>query len=148
MRRRKALFITSAGFIPMEKLSPFEMVCRPVFALVSQMLKKALAKLSEDEKPLLHSDQGWPYQTAKYRQQLAKKGLIQSMSRRGNCHDNTTMENYFSTLRPELFYQEFSRIEQLEQGTVDYIYYYNHDQIKLRLKGPSPVQYRTQPLST
>ncbi|AZN37612.1 IS3 family transposase [Iodobacter ciconiae] len=127
----------------------FEMARRPVFALVSQMLKKAIVKLSPDEKPLLHSDQGWQYQMAKYRQQLAGKGLVQSMSRKGNCHDNATMESFFGTLKSEFFYQEkFTSIEQLEQGIVDYIHYYNHDRIKLKLKGLSPVQYRTQPLST
>ena len=127
----------------------FEMARRPVFALVSQMLKKALAKLSSDQKPLLHSDQGWQYQMAKYRQQLAAKGLVQSMSRKGNCHDNATMESFFGTLKSEFFYQEkFTSLEQLEQGIVDYMHYYNHDRIKQKLKGLSPVQYRTQSLAT
>jgi transposase InsO family protein len=126
----------------------FEMARRPVFALVSQMLKKALAKLSVDEKPLLHSDQGWQYQMAGYRQQLAEKGLVQSMSRKGNCHDNATMESVFGTLKSEFFYQEkFTPLEQLKQGIVNYIHDYNHDRIKLTLKGLSPVQYRTQPLN-
>jgi putative transposase len=119
----------------------FEMARRPVFALVSQMLKKALAKLSVDEKPLLHSDQGWQYQ-------MAEKGLVQSMSRKGNCHDNATMESFLGTLKSEFFYQEkFTPLEQLEQGIVDYIHDYNHDRIKLKLKGLSTVQYRTQPLN-
>jgi putative transposase len=112
------------------------------------MLKKALAKLSADEKPLLHSDQGWQYQMAGYRQQLAEKGMVQSMSRKGNCHDNATMESFFGTLKSEFFYLEkFTSLEQLEQGIVDYIHYYNHNRIKLKLKGLSPVQYRTQPLN-
>lgn len=127
----------------------FEMARRPAFALVSQMLKKALAKLSGDQKPLLHSDQGWQYQMAKYRQQLAEKALVQSMSRKGNCHDNATMESFFGTLKSEFFYQaKFTSLEQLEQGIVNYIHYYNHDRIKQKLKGLSPVQYRTQSLAT
>jgi putative transposase len=126
----------------------FEMARRPVFALVSQMLQKAIAKLGGDEKPLLHSDQGWQYQMAAYRQQLAEKGMVQSMSRKGNCHDNATMESFFGTLKSEFFYlKKFSCIEQLEKEIVEYIHYYNHDRIKLKLKGLSPVQYRTQPLS-
>ena len=126
----------------------FEMARRPVFALVGQMLQKAIAKLGADEKPLLHSDQGWQYQMAAYRQQLAEKGMVQSMSRKGNCHDNATMESFFGTLKSEFFYlKKFSSLEQLEKGIVEYIHYYNHDRIKLKLKGLSPVQYRTQPLS-
>uniref|UniRef100_UPI0025E36C18 IS3 family transposase n=1 Tax=Iodobacter sp. TaxID=1915058 RepID=UPI0025E36C18 len=51
--------------------------------------------------------------------------------------------------KSEFFYLEkFTSLEQLEQGIVDYIHYYNHDRIKLKLKGLSPVQYRTQLLST
>jgi transposase InsO family protein len=126
----------------------FEMARRPVFALVSHMLKKAIAKLGADEKPLLHSDQGWQYQMAAYRQQLTEKGMVQSMSRKGNCHDNATMESFFGTLKSEFFHlKKFASLEQLEQGIVDYIHYYNHERIKLKLKGLSPVQYRTQPLN-
>ncbi|AZN37766.1 transposase [Iodobacter ciconiae] len=57
------------------------MARRPVFALVARMLQKAIAKLGMDENPLLHPDQGWQYQMAKYHQQLAEKGMVQSMSR-------------------------------------------------------------------
>ncbi|MEN9656721.1 MAG: hypothetical protein RL571_186 [Pseudomonadota bacterium] len=145
----KKLYLSPVLDLYNGEIIAFEMARRPVFALVSQMLKKALAKLSVDEKPLLHSDQGWQYQMAGYRQQLAEKGLVQSMSRKGNCHDNATMESFLGTLKSEFFYQEkFTPLEQLEQGIVDYIHYHNHYRIKLKLKWLSLVQYRTQPLST
>ena len=49
--------------------------------------------------------------------------------------------------KSEFFYlNTFSSPEQLQKGLKDYIYYYNHDRIKLKLKGLSPVHYRTQPL--
>ena len=127
----------------------YEMLERPVFALVGRMLKKALARLSDRERPLLHSDQGWQYQMPAYRRQLADHGLNQSMSRKGNCLDNAAMESFFGTLKSEFFYlNEFASIEQLQHGLHRYIHYYNHHRIKLKLKGLSPVQYRTQALSS
>ena len=127
----------------------YEMQKRPLFPLVGNMLTKALARLSHWEKPLLHSDQGWQYQMPAYRRQLADRGLTQSMSRKGNCLDNAAMESFFGTLKSEFFHlNRFDSIEQLQAGIRRYIHYYNHQRIKIKLKGLSPVQYRTQPLST
>jgi putative transposase len=120
---------------------------RPAFAMVSTMLKKAIDKLGPDDRPLLHSDQGWQYRMPAYRQQLAARQITQSMSRKGNCLDNAAMESFFGTLKSEFFYlNQFDSIEQLQQGIRRYIHYYNHDRIKLRLEGLSPVEYRTQAL--
>jgi putative transposase len=75
------------------------------------------------------------------------KGLAKSMSRKGNCLDNAAMESIFSVLKTEIFHlNKFTSVEQLEHDIKDYIRYYNHDRIKLKLKGLSPVQYRNQPL--
>lgn len=127
----------------------YEMRKKPFFPLVGNMLKKALAKLSGQQAPLLHSDQGWRYQMPLYRRQLAERGLTQSMSRKGNCLDNAAMESFFGTLKSEFFYlNRFNSIEQLQDGIRRYIHYYNHHRIKTKLKGLSPVQYRTQALST
>jgi putative transposase len=126
----------------------FETARRPKFELVSRMLKKALSKLKADEKPMLHSDQGWQYRMPPYQRMLQRHGLKQSMSRKGNCLDNAAMESFFAVLKSELFYlQRFNSVEELQRGIKKYIQYYNHDRIKLKLKGLSPVQYRTQPLA-
>lgn len=121
---------------------------RPEFPLVSNMLKKALSKLDAQQAPLMHSDQGWQYQMPAYRSQLAAAGVTQSMSRRGNCLDNAAMESFFGTLKSEFFYlNKFESVDLLENGLHQYIHYYNHERIKTKLKGLSPVQYRTQPLT-
>lgn len=126
----------------------FEMTRRPEFKLVTSMLTKAFAKLGLADKPMLHSDQGWQYRMSAYRDELKERGMVQSMSRKGNCHDNAAMESFFGVLKSEFFYlNKFTSIEQLEAGIVDYIHYYNHDRIKLRLNGLSPVQFRTQHLA-
>ena len=126
----------------------FETSKRPVFELVSSMLKKALRRLGPDDKPMLHSDQGWQYRMPAYQRQLQERQLVQSMSRKGNCHDNAAMESFFGVLKSEFFYlNKFDSVDALRDGLSDYIHYYNHDRIKLKLKGLSPVQYRTQPLT-
>ncbi|WP_155638420.1 IS3 family transposase [Burkholderia cepacia] len=127
----------------------YQMDRRPSFELVSGMLKKALAKLRRKDKPLLHSDQGWQYRMPAYRRQLKKRKLTQSMSRKGNCLDNAAMESFFGTLKSECYNgHRFACVEQLRDTLDHYIHYYNHERIKLKLKGLSPVQYRTQPLGT
>ena len=126
----------------------FEMNRRPEFKLVTAMLAKAFSRLGSTDKPMLHSDQGWQYRMTAYRDELKERGMVQSMSRKGNCHDNATMESFFGVLKSELFYlTKFTSIDQLEAAIVDYIHYYNHDRIKLKLGGLSPVQFRTQQLA-
>lgn len=126
----------------------YEVTNRPLYPLVGNMLSKAIAKLSKDEKPLIHSDQGWQYQMAQYQKTLKSSGLIQSMSRKGNCLDNAAMESFFGVLKSEFFYpQKFTDVKTFIKALKEYIWYYNHERIKTKLKGLSPVEYRNQSLS-
>lgn len=125
----------------------YSMSKRPHFEMIKTMLDKAFTRLKEGEQPLLHSDQGWQYQMGHYQKILSDKQVIQSMSRKGNCLDNAVMENFFGLLKSECYYlQKFTSVSQLMNAIDDYIYYYNHQRIKLKLKGLSPVQYRIQSL--
>ncbi len=120
---------------------------RPVYPLVSKMLEKAFEQLRENEFPILHSDQGWHYQMKRYQHALKERGITQSMSRKGNCLDNSVMENFFGLLKSELLYlQEFESMDHFQQELEAYIHYYNHKRLKGKLKGMSPVQYRTHTL--
>ncbi|CTN33425.1 transposase-like protein, ISSpn1 ISSpn3 [Streptococcus pneumoniae] len=99
------------------------------------------------ENTILHSDQGWQYQHDSYHRFLESKGIQASMSRKGNSPDNGMMESFFGILKSEMFYgyeKTFQSLNQLEQAIVDYIDYYNNKRIKIKLKGLSPVQYRTK----
>lgn len=121
----------------------YELSQRPVFNQVLNMLKKAFKKIPDNTNLTLHSDQGWQYQMTQYQYLLKKKGIMQSMSRKGNCLDNAIIENFFGILKSELFYlKKYTSINQLKQEIVEYINYYNNDRIKLNLKGMSPIQYR------
>ena len=118
----------------------------PNLEQVEAMLNQAF---SEDHytNTILHSDQGWQYQHQYYHHFLEGKGIQPSMSRKGNSPDNGMMESFFGILKSEMFYgyeKTFHSLEQLEQAIVDYIDYYNNKRIKIKLKGLSPVQYRTK----
>jgi uncharacterized transposase-like protein HI_1721 len=118
----------------------------PNWAQVEKMLKLAVKRLDKTSGSILHSDQGWQYQMAAYRQILAEHGIIQSMSRKGNCLDNAAMESFFGRLKTECFYgREFNTREEIVNAVRDYLDYYNHRRIQLKLKGLSPIQYRISP---
>ena len=118
---------------------------RPLLGQVIEMLDKAFAKIPDNTKLILHSDQGWQYQHKQYQERLKRKGIQQSMSRKGNCLDNSIMENFFGLLKSELLYlREFKSIEEFRMELEKYIDYYNNKRIKEKLKGLSPVQYRIQ----
>lgn len=117
---------------------------RPIFAQITDMLKKGFKRVKNTENIILHSDQGWQYQMKTYQNILKERGIVQSMSRKGNCLDNAVIENFFGTLKSEMFYtKKFTSITELKKEIKEYINYYNNDRIRLNLKGKSPVQYRT-----
>lgn len=119
----------------------------PHLGQVMDMLDKAFEKIPDNTGLVFHSDQGWQYQHKMYQYRLKEKGIRQSMSRKGNCLDNAVMENFFGLLKSELLYlREFESFEEFKEELEKYIYYYNHQRIKGKLKGLSPVQYRIQSL--
>src|SRR3546814_14104753 len=71
----------------------YETSKRPVFNLVSAMLKKVFRHISPEQKPMLHSDQGWQYQQPVYRRMLAQHGITQSMSSKANCLEHAEMRH-------------------------------------------------------
>lgn len=115
----------------------------PNMSLIKDMLDKAFNKVSDTKGLIFHSDQGWQYQHYGYRKTLEEHGIIQSMSRKGNCLDNAMAENFFGIMKSELLYAEkFDSSNQFIKSLEEYIDYYNNKRIKSRLKGKSPVQYR------
>ena len=144
-----SLFGTKLYLSPILDMYNSEIVCyniseRPVLDQVMDMLDKAFEKIPDKTNLIFHSDQGWQYQHKKYQYRLIKKGIRQSMSRKGNCLDNAIMENFFGLLKSELLYlRDFESVEEFKKELEEYINYYNNRRIKGKLKGMSPVQYRT-----
>ena len=116
----------------------------PNLEQIHDMLDKAFAKFDNLDGLIIHSDQGWQYQHYGYRQRLTEHHVLQSMSRKGNCLDNAMAENFFGIMKSELLYAEkFDSSKAFMKALDEYIDYYNNKRIKSRLKGKSPVQYRT-----
>lgn len=120
----------------------------PNLEQVRNMLNGLFERLPSDAAPIFHSDQGWQYQHAEYQRLLSEHNIKQSMSRKGNCMDNGAMENFFGRLKVEMYYGEkFESVDTFIDELNRYIHYYNNDRISIKLKGMSPVQYRTHSLS-
>ena len=115
---------------------------------IREMLNGLFKKLPANVTPIFHSDQGWQYQRNEYQRLLSEHNITQSMSRKGNCLDNSAMENFFGRLKVEMFYGEkFKSVNSFIDELKDYIYYYNNERISSKVKGMSPVQFRTHSLS-
>lgn len=121
----------------------------PNYNQITDMLNKAFEKYPKLNNLIFHSDQGWQYQMTSYHRALKEHGIKQSMSRKGNCLDNSPMENFFGKMKNEMFYgheYEFKTLEQLKQAMEEYINYYNNERIQVKLKGLTPCQARSQSL--
>ena len=117
----------------------------PDAALVNTMLDNAISTLSENEKPLVHSDRGCHYRWPGWIERMEKAGLTRSMSKKGCSPDNSACEGFFGRLKNEMFYghswKETSIHDFIE--TVDqYIHWYAEKRIKMSLGGLSPLDYR------
>lgn len=101
----------------------------PNLEQTKRMLNVASKKYPNLENLIFHSDMGWQYQHGYYRQRLKEKGIIQSMSRKGNCLDNSVMESFFGVMKNEMFYghdKDFKTFEQFKHAVAEYMDYYNN----------------------
>lgn len=122
----------------------FSISKQPNGETVMAALEEAV-KVTEDceYRRTFHSDQGWAYQMNAYRDKLEAHKIFHSMSRKGNCLDNSPIENFFGILKQEMYHGNvFRSYEELERAIVDYIYYYNNKRKKKKLGFMSPVNYR------
>lgn len=78
-----------------------------------------------------------------YSAMLKNNKIFQSMSRKGNCHDNSVMENFFGLLKQEIYYGvTYYNFEELKAAIEKFIAYYNKKRIKQKLGWMSPIEYR------
>ena len=120
----------------------------PSLDIVIDPLRNALnTHQSHLNQLVVHSDQGFQYQNKQWQKVLEQFDAGMSMSRKGNCLDNSPMENFFGLLKQEMFYGEsFNSYKDLEEEIHEYINYYNKHRIKTKLKGMSPEQFRKHTL--
>lgn len=92
----------------------------------------------------LHSDQGFQYTSQAYFNLTKEYGITPSMSRRGNCYDNASAENFFSILKTECIYRhKLHSFAEARELIDEYIYFYNHDRLQLKNK-LTPLEKRRQ----
>ena len=123
----------------------YDLSLRPTLDQVKRMLEKAFEKFPNVTGLVFHSDQGWQYQHAYYINELKKHGIVQSMSRKGNCYDNRIMETFFGRMKNEMYYgyeKQYSSFEEFSKAVEEYIDYYNNKRIQAKTKWMPPVQYR------
>ena len=122
----------------------YEISKKPTLEPILKALDRTIKITSKSkEERIFHSDQGWAYQVKQYTSKLEENGITQSMSRKGNCLDNSPMENFFGILKQEIYYgRKFYSYEHLKQTIEDFIKYYNEERIKEKLGYLSPVEYR------
>lgn len=117
----------------------------PDFRQINNMFEQLIRKHGINVTgAIMHSDQGWQYQMEKYHLRLAELKIVQSMSRKGNCLDNSPTENFFGRMKEEMFYGKehiYKDMQDLKNAICEYIEYYNYVRIVKRL-GMSPIEYR------
>ena len=129
----------------------YDLSRNPTFQQVTDMLDRAFEKFPETDGLILHSDMGWQYQHMSYVQKLKEHGIIQSMSRKGNCYDNCIIETFFGRMKTEMFYgqqKEYSSFEVFEKAVQEYINYYNNERIQKKTKWTPPAVYRKVSMET
>ncbi len=123
----------------------YDLSTSPNLEQVKRMLERAFDKFHNLNGLVFHSDQGWQYQHAYYRNELKMHGIIQSMSRKGNCYDNCIMETFFGRLKNEVYYgyeKDYRSFEEFEKAIEEYIDYYNNERIQAKTKWMPPAKYR------
>ena len=140
----KKIYLSPIMDLYNNEIVAYSISLHPDLAQTREMLEELSKRLPQGAKPVLHSDQGRQYQHAMFQRYLEERHITQSMSRKGNCMDNGAMECFFGRLKVEMYYGEkFESVEDFIQKLHNYIFYWNNKRISRKLKGMSPVQYRT-----
>ena len=111
----------------------YDLALSPNMAQIHRMLDGAFEKFPSVTGLIFHSDQGWQYQQVYYRDALKEHGIIQSMSRKGNCYDNCIMETFFGRIKNEMYYgyeKDYGSFEEFSKAVEEYIDYYNNRRIR------------------
>ena len=123
----------------------YDLSLRPNLDQIRRMLNGAFEKFPSVKGLIFHSDQGWQYQHEYFRNTLKEHGIIQSMSRKGNCYDNCIMETFFGRMKNEMYYgyeKDYDSFNSFSKAVADYINYYNNERIQVKTKWMPPSKYR------
>jgi transposase InsO family protein len=140
----KAYFAPAYDFGSKE-IAAWSISRRPDMAQQREMLDMLIPKIPEGAHPVMQSDMGWQYQHDGYCSRLERAGIVQSMSRKGNCIDNGATEQVFGHIKDEFFRgREFPDFETFKSELEGYIEYWNTQRRQVKLKGLTPEEFRCQ----
>jgi putative transposase len=114
-------------------------------SIVRQVVQKLGARTLNGA--LIHSDQGFHYTHPLYIRALAKLGVVQSMSRKGNCLDNAPVESFFGHMKDELDLSSCYSVKQVKAAVDKYIHDYNHHRYQWTRRKMAPIEYRNHLIS-
>ncbi len=123
----------------------YDLSLHPNLNQIHRMLNCAFEKFPSVKGLIFHSDQGWQYQHEYFRSTLKEHGVIQSMSRKGNCYDNCVMETFFGRMKNEMYYgyeKCYDSFDIFAKAVEEYINYYNNERIQKKTKWMPPAKYR------
>lgn len=138
----KKLYLSPIMDLYDNSIIEYELSFRNNNHLVFKMFDKATERYP-NAKPIFHSDRGFQYTGAMFKNKLEEAEMTQSMSRVGKCIDNGPMEGFFGTLKTEMFYgKTFNSLQELKLKIIEYISFYNEKRFQKRLKCMAPLEYR------
>ena len=125
-----------------KKIIHYHLSQRPTLELVMTGLDKLLGNTNKKmrDSVIIHSDQGFHYTSSAFRQMLKKHGIKQSMSRKGNCLDNASIESFFGHLKDESEYRRCRNWSELVKEIDSYIKYYNDERPQWGLNKKTPAE--------
>ncbi len=119
-----------------------------VLNTITHLKNNAALPLNSFQNIMIHSDQGFHYTNPQYIEQIKKMNMIQSMSRKGNCIDNSPMESFFGHFKDDVDFKSCKTFEELDLLVNEYMQYYNNERYQWNLKKMTPVEYRNHLLMT
>ena len=142
-----------AHFAPVYDFGSREIVAwstslHPNMAQQHELLDQLVSKKPKGSRPILHSDMGWQYQQAGWCRRLEEAGVVQSMSRKGNCIDNGATEQVFGHIKDEFFRgRTWPDFESFKADLDDFVVHWNTRRRQVKLKGLTPEEFRRQSLA-
>jgi len=142
------LYLATVIDLYSRKIVGWSMDERMKVSLVNDALKMALNTRNPDKGLLWHTDRGSQYASYEHKDLLKQYGIVQSMSRKGNCHDNAVAESFFHTLKTELTHHKiYHTKQQAKRSIFEYIeVFYNRERIHSSNNNLSPVEFEEKML--
>ncbi len=136
------LYLSTIMDLYSRRVITYDIGRRMTTELVIDTLTRAFLIEDPEEGLIIHSDQGSQYSSRKYSRLTNTMGLVQSMSRRGNCYDNAVIESFHASLKKEMVHVEgLISIRHMKAMVFDYMEFYNKERRHSFLGNVSPVEY-------